>query len=144
MRVFRSAVIDAPIDAVWSVLRRFDAVAEWNPGVAAAEIEGGGPADRVGCVRRLTLPDGGVFRETLLALDDRRRRFAYDILDSPLPLRNYVAAQAFRPVTMGEATYAVWEARFEAAAEDAAAMAELVGTGIFENGLKGMQRRFGR
>ena len=69
MHIFRSAVIDAPVDAIWSVLRRFDAVDEWNPGVVLAEIEGGAPPDRVGCIRRLELPDGGVIRETLLALD---------------------------------------------------------------------------
>ena len=144
MHLFKSAVIDAPVDAIWPVLRRFDGVVEWNPGVTSAEIEGGEPSDRVGAVRKLVLPDGGVIRETLLALDDRRQSFTYDIIESPLPVWNYVATQCFHPVTMGNRTYATWEVRFAVKDDDAEAMTELVGVGIFENGFKGMQNHFGR
>ena len=142
MHLFKSAVIDAPITAIWPVLRRFDGVVEWNPGVASAEIEGGKASDQVGCLRRLVLPDGGVIRETLLALNDRETSFTYDIVESPLPVWNYVATQRFQPVTMGEKTFTSWEVWFDVADENAQAMAELVGVGIFENGFAGMQKYF--
>lgn len=144
MHLFKSAVIHAPVTEIWPVLRRFDGVVEWNPGVASAEIEGGKANDQVGCLRRLVLPDGGVIRETLLALDDRERSFTYDIVESPLPVWSYVATQRFVPVTMGDSTFASWEVRFDVAQEDAEAMAEVVGVGIFENGFAGMQEFFGR
>ncbi len=143
MFLFKSAVIDAPITAIWPVLRRFDGVVAWNPGVASAEIEDGGPSDRVGCIRRLVLLDGGVIRETLLALDDRGHSFTYDVVESPLPVWNYAATQRFVPVTMGERTFASWEVTFDVADSDAKAMVEVVGIGIFENGFKGMQGYFG-
>ena len=144
MHLFKSAVIDAPVSAIWPVLRRFDSVAEWSSGVASAEMEGGDPCDRIGAIRKLVLPDGGVIRETLLALDDRRCSFTYDIIESPLPIWNYVASQHFHPVTMGNQTFATWEVRFAVEDEDAEAMAEVVGVGIFENGFRNMQDYFGR
>ena len=144
MRIFKSAVIDAPVETVWAVLRCFDGVVKWNPGVVEASIEEGEPNDRVGCIRRLVLPDGGVIRETLRALDDVSRSFTYDIIESPLPVRDYLATQRFHPVTLGGQTFATWEVDFETDPEHAVEMAELVGVGIFENGLKGMQDYFGR
>ena len=55
IRVTRSAVIDAPIERVWEVLRDFNSHTAWHPVVAESEIEGGEPSDQVGCVRRFTL-----------------------------------------------------------------------------------------
>ena len=55
IRVTRSAVIDAPIERVWDVLRDFNSHTAWHPVVAESEIEGGEPSDQVGCVRRFTL-----------------------------------------------------------------------------------------
>lgn len=142
MHLMRSAVIDAPVAEVWAVLRYFDSVQQWNPGVTEAVMEQGRAADRVGGIRRLSLPDGNIFRETLLALDDVARSFTYDIIESPLPVRDYVATQRFSPITMESRTYASWEANFEAAPENMTEMVETVGTGIFETGLKGMQDYF--
>ena len=144
MHLFKSAVIDAPLSKIWPVLRRFDSVAEWSSGIASADMEGGDPCDRIGAIRKLVLPDGGVIRETLLTLDDRRNCFTYDIIESPLPIWYYVATQNFHPVTMGNQTYATWEVRFAVEDKDADAMAEVVGVGIFESGFKDMQDYFGR
>ena len=142
MHLFRSTVIDAPVAQVWATLRHFDGVVEWNPGVAAARMEEGAPSDRVGAIRHLTLPDGGIIRETLLALDDRRRSFTYDIIESPLPVRNYVATQAFHPITDGERTYATWEVTFDCDPADEAGLAEVIAVGIFEAGMAGMKQYF--
>ena len=71
IRVTRSAVIDAPIERVWAVLRDFNSHTAWHPVVAESEIEGGEPSDQIGCVRRFTLRDGNRIREQLLALSDR-------------------------------------------------------------------------
>jgi hypothetical protein len=143
MHICRSAVIVAPIDRVWTTLRHFDGVVRWNPGVAEAAIEDGGRSDRAGCVRRLVLSDGGVIRETLLAISDVERFFSYDIVESPLPVTNYIATQRFMPITQTDQTFASWEVHFDVASEHAAAMARVIGVEIFEQGLDGMQRHFG-
>ena len=76
IRVRRSAVIDAPIDRVWAVLRDFNSHSAWHPAVGESQIENGEPADQVGCIRNFTLKDGNHIREQLLALSDRRYRVA--------------------------------------------------------------------
>ena len=53
--ILRSAVIDAPIDTVWRLLRDFNSHHLWHPAVAESEIEGWLPSDQTGCVRRFTL-----------------------------------------------------------------------------------------
>jgi len=55
IRVTTSSVIDAPADAVWAAIRDFNALPDWQPGIVKSTIEDGGSADRIGCVRALTL-----------------------------------------------------------------------------------------
>ena len=69
-------------------------MAKWNPGVAAARMESGSPTT-VGAIRHLDIVDGTVFRETLLAHSDLERSYSYDIIESPLPCRNYVSSHRF-------------------------------------------------
>ena len=52
VNVYRSAVIDAPADKVWALIRDFNGLPKWHPAIGKSEIEGGLPGDRVGCVRR--------------------------------------------------------------------------------------------
>ena len=87
----RSAIIDAPIERVWAVLRDFNSHAAWHPVVAESHIERGEPSDQVGCVRNFTLRDGNHIREQLLTLSDRDFVSTYCILDATLPMRRYVA-----------------------------------------------------
>jgi hypothetical protein len=74
--VYISDVIDAPIEKVWSVMRDFNGMPSYHPAVSKSIIEGEGPSDRVGCVRRLTLGEGFV-RERLLCMDDGNYAFSY-------------------------------------------------------------------
>ena len=91
IRVQRSAVIDAPIERVWAVLRDFNSHGAWHPAVGESRIERDEPSDQVGCVRNFFLQDGNHIREQLLALSDRDYISTYCILDATLPMRNYVA-----------------------------------------------------
>ena len=65
-RISDCAIIDAPPELVWKVLRGFSAVAQWHPAVENCIIEGGGPADRVGTVRAIHLRDGTPCASVLL------------------------------------------------------------------------------
>lgn len=130
MKVMRSVVIDAPIDRVWAAVREFDGVADWNPGVTAAQLESG-RATEVGAVRRLDIVDGGVFRETLLAHSDLEHFYTYDIIESPLPCRNYVARHRCIEITDGARTLGVWEGEFDCDPADAATLEQVVGDEIY-------------
>src|SRR6266853_1448467 len=139
IRVTRSAVIDAPIERVWAVLRDFNSHTAWHPVVAESEIEGGEPSDQIGCVRRFTLRDGGRIREQLLALSDRDHVSTYCILDASVPLRRYVATLQLKRVTDGERTFWHWQSTFDAPPGRERELADMVGTGVYEGGFEGLR-----
>src|SRR6266850_3297936 len=139
IRVTRSAVIDAPIERVWAVLRDFNSHTAWHPVVAESEIEGGEPSDQIGCVRRFTLRDGNHIREQLLALSDRDHVSTYCILDASVPLRRYVATLQLKRVTDGERTFWHWQSTFDAPPGRERELTDMVGTGVYEGGFEGLR-----
>ena len=139
IRVTRSAVIEAPIERVWAVLRDFNSHTAWHPVVAESEIEGGERSDQVGCVRRFTLRDGNRIREQLLALSDRDHVSTYCILDATVPLRRYVATVQLKRVTDGERTFWHWQSTFDAPPGREQELADMVGTGVYEGGFEGLR-----
>ena len=132
MKVMRSVIIDAPIDRVWQTVRRFDGVADWNPGVTAATLERG-TATEVGAIRALDIVDGSRFRETLLAHSDPDRSYSYDIIESPLTCTDYIAVHRFVEITEGAKTLGIWSGEFNCAAEHQAELEEIVGNGIYRD-----------
>jgi NADPH:quinone reductase len=134
IRVRRSAVIDAPIERVWAVLRDFNSHWAWHPAVGPSAIENGEPSDQVGCVRNFTLKDGNQIREQLLALSDRDHVSTYCILDATLPMRNYVATVQLKRVTDGDRTFWHWESTFDVPRGREREFEQLVGGGVYEAG----------
>lgn len=139
-RVVRSTIIDAPVDALWSVLRDFNGHEGWHPIVARSEIERRQPSDRVGCVRRFTLQDGSELREQLLTLSDLEMTFTYCLLDTPIPLFNYVAHVRLLPVTDGNRAFWHWEGRFTTPPGRERELAAMVGEEVYANGIEAVRR----
>ena len=137
MHVFRSMIIDAPIDIVWAAVRDFDGVSNWNPGVVKATLEAGAPT-ATGTIRRLDIADGTVFRETLLTHSDRDHFYTYDILECPLPVCGYISTHRFIPITHMGQTLGIWESWFECAPDDATDMQQVVGDAIYIGGMTGL------
>jgi uncharacterized protein YndB with AHSA1/START domain len=133
-RIVKSTVIDRPVEEVWEVLRDFNGHDRWHPAVADSVIERGQTSDRVGCVRRFHLQDGSELRELLLTLSDADMAFSYCLLETPVPLLNYVAHVRLAPITDGDRTFWHWESRFDTPAGRERELAEMVGTQIYEGG----------
>jgi len=144
VQVRRSTVIDAPIDAVWGLLRDFNGHDRWHPAVAESRIEDGRRADEIGCVRRFRLAAGGELREQLLRLSDREHSLTYCILESPIPLIDYVATLSLKPVTDGTRTFCEWRSSFRTPPGEEAALAALVGAQIYEAGFDAIKASFGQ
>ena len=140
IKVSKSTIVDAPVDAVWAILRDFNSHDLWHPAVSASRIEERRSSDEVGCVRDFQLADGGGLREQLLSLSDRDRTLSYCILDAPIPLQDYVANIRLKPVTDGDRTFWSWESRFTVPPGREAELEKLVGEGIYEAGFRGSQR----
>ncbi len=142
-RVYVSDVIDLPIDRVWALARDYNGHGDWHPVIAASEVEEGRPADQVGCVRAFTTTDGGFLRERLLSFSDRDHSFTYSILESPMPIENYVATFRCTPITEGDRTFVEWWAEFDVDPKDEADIRQRVGRNTFAAGIRALANRLG-
>lgn len=141
--VYRSDVIGAPVQRVWAVVRDFNALPRWTPFVAASRIEGGMPADRIGCIRNFRLRDGGTIREQLLMLDDVDMACRYSILEAPMNVQNYTATLRLRPVSRESICFAEWSASFECPSAEEPGLIRQIGDGVFASALAELSKRFG-
>jgi hypothetical protein len=139
-RVYVSSVIDAPVAKVWARLRDFNALPRWHPAIRDSRIENGEPADKVGCIRNFRLQNGETIRERLLGLSDYDYFCTYSILESPMPLTDYIATLRLTPVTDGDRTFAEWTAEFECAEEAAPQLVTNIGQGVFQAGFDALKR----
>ena len=110
-RVYVSTVVNARNDRVWARVRDFNGLPNWHPAIAESRIEGGEPADKIGCVRDFRLRNGDRIREKLLGLSDYDMFCTYSILESPMGVENYVATLRLTPVTDGDQTFARMDRR---------------------------------
>jgi len=143
VKVIRSTILNAPVDAVWNVIRDFNGHDQWHPVVATSQIERGNASDMVGCVRRFRLEDGSELREQLLTLSDIEQSFTYCLLDTPIPLFNYVAHCRLFAVTDGDRTFWEWESRFDTPAGQQDELAATVGDNIYSAGFDAIRAHMG-
>ncbi len=140
-RVYISSVIDAPASRVWERVRDFNGLPRWHPRIRDSRIENGEPSDRVGCVRDFHLQNGDRIREKLLGLSDYDMFCTYAILESPMPLTDYVATLRLTPITDGDRCFAEWTAEFDCAADDAEGLVTGIGTDVFQAGFSALKRQ---
>ena len=138
-KVYESNVVSSSRDKVWARIRDFNALPVWHPDIAKSELEKGGS---VGCVRHFFLKNGAELREQLLTLSDIDCTCVYSILESPMPLKNYVATLRLYEVTATGQTFAEWFAYFDVT--DLKAEKETVDTvhGVFRGGLESLVKFF--
>ena len=140
-RVYISSVIDAPVAKVWERIRDFNGLPRWHPRIRDSRIENGEPADRVGCVRDFHLQNGDRIRERLLGLSDYDMFCTYSILESPMPLTDYIATIRLTPVTDGNRTFAEWTAEFDCLEDDAEGLVTGIGNDVFLAGFNALKRQ---
>jgi uncharacterized protein YndB with AHSA1/START domain len=143
-RAYASAVIAAPIEAVWAVIRDFNGLPGWAPAIAASEIEGGEKADRVGCIRSFFTHDGGHIRERLLFLDDQNHSLRYNFEKPAFPVRNYVATMRLAPITESAETFAEWEATFDEGPGDEGRYEAIISRDVFAANWASLKAHFSR
>ena len=147
LKVVKSVNIAAPVDKVWDALKDFDSLNKWHPAFAQDELVKG--ANNVpGAVRKLTVKDGPSFTEELLAFDAAKHTYKYRIIESPLPVRDYVSHITVSPGPKG-GSHVTWSGTFkrkstsetppEAENDDAAN--KLI-TGVYEGGLANLKKMF--
>ncbi|MBL4731966.1 MAG: SRPBCC family protein [Rhizobiaceae bacterium] len=140
VKILVSTVVDAPIEEVWDVLRDFNGHDSWHPAVTDSAIERGLPSDKIGCVRKFHLADGSELREQLLAFSDMETTFTYCLLDTPVPLLNYVSHVRLMPVTDGDHTFWEWECRFDTPPGQEDTLKDMVTNDIYLAGFEAIKQ----
>lgn len=143
-RVYVSSVIGAPASRVWERIRDFNGLPKWHPRIRDSRIEDALPADKVGCIRNFHLQNGELIREQLLGLSDYELFCTYSILESPMPLENYIATIKVTPVTDGDRSFVEWSAEFDCSADIEADLVSGIGGDVIQTGFDALKRHFGK
>ena len=67
----------------------------------------------------------------------------YAILESPMPLTDYVATLRLTPVTDGDRCFAEWSADFECDSSEEDGLVQGIGQNVFQAGFDSLKRRYG-
>lgn len=131
-KVSVSQFIAASPESVWQHVGDPSQLASWHPAIAAS------PLSEDGRARTCTLADGGEVREVITARDDAARRYAYRIVESPLPMTDYEAALSVRAADGGAEI--VWESVFQPAGIEPAQLEDMI-RGLYAAGLDSLKAK---
>ncbi len=145
LSVVETVTIHAPVAKVWAASKDFDSLNKWHPGFSK-DVLTKGANNAPGTVRTLTIKDGPSFTEELISFSETGHTYQYKIIESPLPLKNYVATFVVKPGKEGTSVV-TWSGKFtrknaadnppEAETDDAAV--KLI-TGVFQSGLANLKK----
>jgi hypothetical protein len=121
----------------WAVIQDFRHWQTWHPAFAATEITQG-TGNAKGTVRVLATRDGAKFTEELLSHDDAAHSYQYRILESPLPISDYVSKIEVKNSKSGSRV--VWSSTFNV--NPGASDEEMKKTiaGVYRAGLDSLKR----
>jgi len=130
--------VEAERQALWERFGGWCAIAEWHPAVKTCEESKEGDAE----FRTLTLQDGGVIKEKLV--DRRGTSYQYEIVESPLPVKNYNAQFSVTPDDDDlDEVNIVWAATYDAADGKDDKEARNTIDGIFKDGIDSIKGKLG-
>ena len=133
-KVNSSVHVDVPIEKVWETIGKFNGLPAWHPAVEASELAEGGS------VRKLSLVGGGSIVERLQKQDDDNYLYSYSIVDSPLPVADYVST--LRVVRDGDGCTVEWGSEFKPAGATEADAVKAI-QGIYQGGFDNLKKMFG-
>lgn len=127
-----------PISAenVWDIIGHFNALPDWHPAVESSELKEDGK------VRRLALVGGGTIVERLERIDDSERLYRYSIVESPLPVTNYVAEFHVKPDDHGTGCTVEWSSDFDPKGVSINDATQVI-QGIYQAGFDNLKKLFG-
>jgi hypothetical protein len=140
-KVFCSAVLNGPIEAVWARMRDFDGMDGWHPDITDMTMLDGARPDKVSGTRDFRF-GSDTLHEQLTMLCDRTHAFAYRITASGMPWINYHAGARLYPISKTGSTFAVWTADWVASANDDLELIPTVHQDVFQKAFDTLNERF--
>lgn len=128
---------EAERKALWEKVGGWCAIKDWHPAVASCEESKEGDAT----FRTLTLKDGGKIKEKLV--DTGATSYRYEIIESPLPVKNYEAQFSVTPDDddLDEINVS-WSATYDPADGKEDKEARKVIDGIFKDGIDSLKAKY--
>ena len=77
-----------------------------------------------------------------VVLDDTDRRYTYDIVEGPFPIRSYRSTIRVAPVTATGHAFVEWWAHYDAEAADEPKLDRTFADGVYATGLTGLREHF--
>jgi uncharacterized protein YndB with AHSA1/START domain len=131
--------LSAPPDKVWDAIKDFDGWQNWHPVVASTEITSG-KGNTHGTVRVLTTKDGAKITERLEHYQPKNFLYTYRIMDSPLPVTDYLSTIQVKGNKGGSVV--TWVSHFKAKEGTDDAEATKTIRGIYRAGLDNLKAKF--
>ncbi len=124
--------------ALWEKIGGWCAISEWHPAIKSCEESKEGDDE----FRTLTLEDGGVIKERLM--ERGTATYKYEIIESPLPVKNYSAMFSVTPDDDDlDEINVLWSATYDAADGVEDKEARKVIDGIFKSGIESIKEKHG-
>ena len=137
-KVTMATQLPAPAERVWDLIGGFNTLADWHPAVEKSEIEKEGTST----LRRLHVAGGGTVFERLEAVDDAERVLRYSIVESPLPVGDYVATLRVRDRGDGRSCTVEWSSEFSPVGAPESEAVKVI-QGVYQAGLESLKGIFG-
>jgi hypothetical protein len=128
--------VSISVEKMWELIGGFNALPDWHPAVEKSELEEGGK------VRRLSLVGGGSIVERLERVDDNEHVYRYSIVESPLPVADYVAEIHVHPDEQGKGCTVEWSSEFKPKDASVADATQVI-QGIYQAGFDNLKKLFG-
>ena len=141
-KAYASTVLNAPAKEVWALIRDFNGLPAWHPGIADSTIEDKKGGDQVGGVRSMHLKDGAHLRERLLSFSDVDCHYSYNFEKTPFSVLNYHATLRVTPVTDGNRAFVEWWTTFDCEPEKIDDWVHTFAVMVFKGGLDALKGRF--
>jgi hypothetical protein len=136
-KISMSTKVNVSADQLWRVIGGFNALPAWHPAIEKSDSDG----ETRGSVRKLKIAGGGEVVERLDHVGEDERVYVYSILDSPLPVTNYVAELRVRDNKDGSSTVE-WSSNFLPSGTPEADAMKMV-QGIYQAGFDNLKKMFG-
>jgi mxaD protein len=116
----------------WDTIKDFRRWQEWHPAFASTAITKGDGATK-GTVRVLTTKDGAKFTEELVSYNTASRAYQYRIIDSPLPITDYLSTLEIKQNRTGSSV--TWSSNFKVKAGASEEEMKKTISGVYRAGL---------
>jgi hypothetical protein len=134
--VSNAVQIKTTVDKAWAALGDFCGIKDWHPAIANCVV-----SEKYGAkIRTLTTKDGAVIVEKLTQWDDAGHAYGYAILESPLPVANYVSTIAVKDGAEAGTAAITWSSTFDPKGASEADASKVIG-GIYDAGLSSLKAK---